>query len=394
MDLIYKINENYSSFNHKEVLYYIEKYLNLDNAGIFPELLHKYIKCQINLGMFEEAEQNLTKMNRLFPLFYSNFDMAVNYASISNLDKLNKCLYCQDFSSEEYFAIARACFLNGLIEQSKKLFHRCLSDDVNLNGRAQEYLRKIELYNKNKKAFVRESYSYFKNKGKKLMPGHIVHVATIRSEYNENAGDLRHRTAKHPYMVWEIVDDKVYAFPVLIANKYEDRRTHLLFEQDYPGFDFDRKISDSLTCLKDTDIDDVMGFVNEKDFLVITRDIYESNYISGSNKKNISFFMEAVAKKLKPAVHDLVTLYDFEEEKRRRYFVLSAENNKFQVVAVNYQDRESYLLNAEEYNQVEIDMNTPFLRVSTLTDTQKEHLLCQLSAKNSKLNPPKCMIKS
>lgn len=380
IEIIDKINEKYIANYYRETIYYIEKYLAKENSGIYDQLLHKYILCQIKLGLFDEAVKNTEVMNALFPDFYNKFQLAWNYASTGQSDKLDKLLNEYQFSNEEYFKIGRACFLNGLLEQAEKLFNQSISDDEVLNERVNLYIRKLELYRNRPCTFVKEQYSHFKAMGKEVMPGHIIHARKIRSEYNENVDRLDSKSNSRPYMVWKIVDGIVYTFPVFMVSEDKDSCSHVLSRQDYPEFDYDKKIGVGLTCVMEDDIDSISNKVGSSDFEIIIDEIYKQSLISSDSQINKQFFIRSILELLKPEINDVIEVYDVIQQKVQSYFVLKTDSGReeYKVIKVRREKDDDNLFELSDVKILKINMKTPIFSITKLNEQEKEHLLKQI----------------
>lgn len=384
-----KIEKYYSAKSYKKALTYLFRYFHKDEVGIYDRMLDIYIDCQIHLGYFENAINNINVMEKLFPYYYDMFDLAMRYASTCQEEELNKLLSKYEFSTEENYLIAKRCFYNGLHAQSADLFKKCLlsnSEEANIK-KIQEYLKKMEIYKHTRDAFVSQGYPYFKHQGNTLEPGHIIYVDKIRNQHKINRFNKDPKRDKRPYMVWEIIEGLIYAFPVTSVTRSNDK--YILYHNNYSGFDFDRKIKDNLVCIEEKDVGSVIDKVREKDFNILMKNIYASYYTHPENN-NIAteLFMNAMLEQYDTGINDVIGFYDTKQRARRRFFILDIdeENKKFKTVEVdrNLKDKNAFGIIGKSV--VTIDTDCMPLEVIKLSEKQKEDLLSAIPFVCGKIN--------
>ena len=190
LKLVQKIKESYEKKDYRTTLQYLETYLNAKNFGIYDILLDIYINCQINLGMLENASKSLDLMKKLFPTFYSKYDLIIKYIICGKINESKKMLTKMPFILDYYY-IAKKCFLWELYDEAKQLFTHFLSISNNpfKTKSAKEYLRKIKQYQINPNVFHETDYLHFKLCGQKLEPGHIIYTERLLDVYKENMGN-------------------------------------------------------------------------------------------------------------------------------------------------------------------------------------------------------------
>jgi len=371
-----KIENSYNDNNYKKALYYIDKYFSYENVGVFEELLDIYIDCQIKLGMFEEARKSSDLTIKLFPNYYSSIEKAILYVSCRNSAKLDKMLEEVQFSNKEYYWIAKKCFYNGQQQKAEELFKRFLEKEENpvFIERAKKFLGKIELYKTNHNIFIETSYANFKAEGRTLEPGNIIMAKQIRPEYRINYTNKDPKRSKRPYMIWKIEEDRIYAFG--LSTELREFDSYILSRENYCK-DYDRRVIDTLTCIKECDVQKVIGNINQKDYIGLIADVYHklSHYLGTSIKGN-DFFIESIVMDLGITEGDLITFADVSSSvlKLKSYFVLEIDdqNKKFKSIEVVKGDNNILKLTNSEFESV--PFNTPIIKVEKLDSQQREKL--------------------
>ena len=267
-EFIERIKESYKQKEYSRTLEYLEQYLKIKKFGFYDELFDIYINCQINLGYFENAGKNVNLMNKVFSKFYSEYDLITKYIICGMMDKAKELISNNKLCILDYYYIAKTCFLWGYHEEAKELFNHFLtiSNDPHRNKSVKDYLRKIKLYENNKNVFVETDYLNFKKNGNKLEPGHIIYTEKLLDIYKENISSTDPKKEKRPYMIWKIVNDKIYAFPV--SSKIYKDSFNILRTKYYPNYTYDRKVKENLVCIEDKDVIKIIDKVNKKDYRV------------------------------------------------------------------------------------------------------------------------------
>lgn len=386
--LIEEIRNYFNDNEYKKAMNAIDVYLNEKDLGVYDWILDTYIKCQIKLGLFNEAEKNLEIMIKLFPKFYSPLELATKYAECGKTDKLINCLLNNKFSSIDFFRLAKTCFYQNNHKEAEELFNVFLyrSDDEKSRETARQYLKKIAKYNSDKDVFVETSYAHFKSLGQSLTPGHVIYVDRLREKYEENVLNDDPLKLKRPYMIWKIVDETIYAFPVASVKK-SGNDNYLLYHQNYSCCNFDRKLKDRLVCLEKKDVKSIIDKLNPRDYKIIIENMYYSTcFCKEPLKKEIKIFMETFARTIRAEQYDIMRLYDYNSQSAKFFFILDfdSKNEIYKVIEVNKLDRESFELKNSEI--LEMKKGTPILNVYNSTPKQQKDLFEQLSNVYNKNN--------
>ncbi len=377
LELIRNIEESYERKNYKMSIKYLNEYFNMKNVGINDMLLNIYIDCQINLGMIEDAKKNTELMKKMFPDSYCN--LIIKYIKFDKIDEAKELILTKKLSSEEYYYIAVTCFLWELYDEAKELFTHFLaiSNDIAKIKLTNEYLRKISQYESNKNIFHETDYQHFKLNGKTLEPGHIVYAQKLLNIYNENVVNTDPKKDTRPYMIWKIIDDKIYAFPV--SSKVGNQRSCLLKHEKYPNYTYDRKIKQNLVCIEECNVEKIKDKVTKEDYDNIIRDLYYSISITHDfPKQSTKFFIDNVTKQLGIKKHDVILVRDVNLNVNKFYFIIDIDvkKQKYKVVQVKFNANNNIeLVNHKLEN---IKTSKPVLNVKRLDEVQKQNLINQI----------------
>jgi len=355
-EFVEKIRESYEQKNYNLTLEYLEQYLKIKTFGFYDELLDIYIKCQINLGYFESAGKNLNLMKKMFRNFYSKYDLITKYIICGNIDKAKILISSNKLVPLDYYYIAKTYFLWGYHNEAKKLFNHFLffSNEPYRNESAKNYLRKIELYENNKNVFVETDYLNFKRKGHRLETGHIIYTEKLLDIYKENITSTDPKKEKRPYMIWKIVDNKIYAFPV--SSKIYKNSFNILRTKNYPNYTYDRKVKENLVCIEEKDVIRIMDKVSKKDYDTIIKNIYiKLCHVQNKPKPSAQFFISEMVKDLKINRNDVIVVMDYNVKKT--YFVIDIDQkkHKYKTIEVKINDDKSINVISPKLQTISMD---------------------------------------
>ena len=372
---IEKIKKSYEKKDYKTTLQYLDLYFNTKGFGIYDELLDIYINCQISLGMIENASKNLKLMKKIFPKFYTKSDLIIKYITCGKTNEAKKMLPKIHFALDYYY-IAKKYFLCGLYGEAEEIFAYfiSISNDRFKVQSAKEYLRKIKQYQINPNVFHETDYLHFKLNGGKLEPGHIVYAEKLLDVYKENIGNTDPKKENRPYMIWKIIDDKIYAFPV--SSKINNQRTCVLYHQKYPNYTYNRKVKTNLVCIEEKDVERVMDKVMDEDYNQIINHLYHSiSLMHDIPKQSTKFFMDTMTKELRIKKHDVISINDFNSKSKKLYFIIDIDNKKkkYKVIEIKFKNKETIeLVDGKLKN---INISTPILYTINLDEQQKGRLI-------------------
>jgi len=367
MERLCYIEMKYKNNNFKKVIKELEKYMMIPKNGIYDELLDMYIKSLIRMGLYDDALIYIDLMQKCFPNFYSQYTLANRYANCSENEKLEDILRNNQFSNEEYYIIATICFYNGNISLAKTIFEKLIKlENVGMKYKIKEYLEKIRLFERKADiAFQRQSYSYFKNCGYTLEPGHVIYVSKLRLDYKENWANDDPKKNERPYMIWKIEGDLLYAFPVTTqSNKYQ----YTFYSQNYAEQHPDRTLKDRLAVIRQCDITVVDDKINEKDFKEAMLAMYRSTFFSckGEYPISIKYFMDETLRNMRANIGDVIIVNDFNTHKKIFYFVSDIDElkEKHKVFEIDY----SFKPEGNYLQLGYIDLNMPILDTFSIQD--------------------------
>lgn len=347
------IKNEYENKNYSNVLLEINNYLN-NNNSLTDEIFHIYIKCQIRLGMYNEALQNLDKMIKLYPSFFTNFDLAKKYALCNDIKNLDNILKNNTFSADEYCILAITCFYNNQYDKAKSLFDMALNKNPKLTEKINYYLKKIEIY-KDKNVFRESYYSYLKSIGKNIELGNIISPIKIDDNYNY----LKDKCA---YLVWKIEDNYIYAVPITNIA-YKDIYT--LYKEDYTKYDNNRYIKEDLIRTKEEHSYKVLDKVKSKDFNKILKKIENSNIIK-------SKYNQYKTNDIKVNKYNIIKIQDYNYKKNKYFFILEINDKKYIAIEVEKQDN---LYNIKDDKLVYLNNNINIIEKINLKEEQINNLL-------------------
>ena len=368
--LMEEIIDYYNNGNYDKVLLLIDDYFKIDNSGIFDGLMNIYIECLIKLGRVDDAYKNLELMLKIYPYYYNKFKLIIKYIECGKENKLNEMLENNKFSNYDTFYIARSCYYNGMYDKALELFNYYLeySDDELKKGSVLEYIRKIKLYKENSLLFLDVKYSYFKSKGYKLEPGHIICVGKVIEYYKENEFNDDPKLSRRPYMIWRIEGDKIYAFP--ISTQVKRVKNDILKKENYPVRNFDRVALTGMVCLRENDVLNVIDKVSDEDYQEIINGLYRSICcMKDVPKVATQYFVKKMTEELEVSEKDVIVVRDIQNRKQKFYYVLEKyrSKKKYKVIELSHENRDFQMKNMDVS---EISMKTPILSIIKLDVNQ------------------------
>lgn len=386
VSLMNRIYEYYKDNNFEKTIREIDKYLQLEGIGIFDNLLNIYIECQIRLGLLDKAYENVEILRKLFPKYYSNLNLVINYSRCCKVDRVSEMLSNCKFGVDDYYDIACNCLFNGNKDKAKELFNYYIlvTDNKVKKKQAERNLRLIRLYENNGNVFEEMKYSYFKSKGYKLKPGYVVYVDRLRNEFKENKVNTDNKCMRRPYMIWRIIDNKIYAFP--ISTQIRNSRTCILRKENYPARNFDRVVKNEVVCLEERDVYDVIDKIRVSDYDNIIRDIYFSICMNHNiPKETTEFFMNMIKREMGIKVNDIIIVPDSLQGKKRYYYVIdfNSKKQKYKVIEVLNNGMKDFEVIGKEI--INISVETPILNVIKLDVDKREKILEKISSNLKKV---------
>lgn len=264
-NLYRKIKDFYNKGNYRGVIVAFEKYINNYNVGIDLEIIDCYAKSLSYLGKKEEA----SKISKFYSEFYENtvinLHNAVDCLRVSNYEKakqfLFKSLEKYPFYDSAYYYLGIIAVEEGEYEKAITYLNKVIKINNNqyLLEKAKNLLNKIDQFQKYGKT-VQLKYSSFKKQNLILNPGHAVRIKLDVKFDNI-------QSLKRPYLIYDIIGDKVYALPLKINpnNKYYIIRS--LY--DYPV-----QVSPNPVSFQKQDIVMVDGEIDNDEYDAIIKDAY------------------------------------------------------------------------------------------------------------------------
>jgi len=375
-----KIINSFENKEYKKVIDFFDMYVTNKKFGVYDSLLDNYIISSIKLGLIDQALKSIEFMVDYFPYYYKPNVLVTNYMMCNELDKAEDILLGLEFTGDICFNLAKIYFLRRNYLAAKTLFFHYLrnSDDLKFINKAKKYLVYIDNYFKYG-AFCECNYDDFKANGDKLLPGHVIYVKNIiNRETSKN--DFDEKIGRRQYMVYKIVSNKIYVFPVTT-------KTHgggyVIFGQNYPNVGIDRKIKNSLYSLDESNVDKVTDYITPHDYKYIIGDIYKctcyekNEALIGEN----NVFMDDMLSKLNVSINDIIVLYDADTKKRSFNFVVSVNNDSYETISVNTIDYEDYYMISTDV--IEVSRRRYILEVIQLDQKTINDICIQINSINA-----------
>lgn len=340
-ELVEQICFAFKQKNYDLTIELFEEYLSYPENGIYPHLLALAIESYIQKSCYATAAQYIDAVKKFFPGYYNNKKLACLYAAARQFLDVKELIKDSGFTRGECFDIGKECFYSKQYDLAKELFERSISytNEDHLNEFAREFLEKInnfEEIQKNKQL----SYIDLQVQGKTLEKGHIVYVEYLSDRYEENRNNTDPKKEKRPYMIWEFIDNHIYAFPLAKA-KSKDK--YVLFSQNYPDCDFDRAIKDKLVVFDEHQITRIVGKVNQKDYEGLVHSLYTSLcYIQSELSDSMKFFSLHYKKQMNVTKGDVIAIVDKKNRSKRLYFVIKEDKDSYKLIEVSTKDYKNY----------------------------------------------------
>lgn len=367
---------NYNTFEcsmkyrqYKKIVKKFEQYISIKNVGIAPYLIDKYIESLIYINRVDEAYKNLKVITKYFPKYYKERELGELYIKCNALNDLDEL--CKEIKNKNnYYHFAKTCLYWNQLEYAKKFFYNFIleSEDIVKIKFAVEYIDKI---NKSLESniFLPKSYIYFKNNGYELKPGHIIY-SYKSSRFNDNTENYKLiYKDPSPYLVWKIVDNTIYAFP-LTKNIYNNL-TYVIKKSNYNNFLYDERIKDELTIIEKKYVEKVTEIISDEDLNKSLKSVHQ--LISITQEEDNIFFINERVKKFDISCGDIIQLYDKKLKMFKLFFVIDSSNKNFykcinicisndnyiiensDIVNINTKDfiMECYKISEDEINYIE-----------------------------------------
>ena len=249
--------------------------------------------------------------------------------------------------SKIYVKIARIFLLYGQIEYAKKYFSKCFeitNDEVILKN-AKEQLSKIRRCTA-KESFIEQAYDYYKRSGKDLKPGMVVHTK-IGIE-DSNLVDIK--ASKRPYLIFKIDGETVYGLPLTTNVDKMRGKDYLLYSQNYPNFDGDRRAKDRVVKFDKTNVENIYEIISDFDCENIVKKINRTFLFS--EEQNIGYnqiLVDEYLKKANPNIGDFVVLSSKEEKQMKFYYIIGNTENEYIAIEL---DAHSYAVKSDKQHYI------------------------------------------
>ena len=332
--LINQIKYCYADRDYVNALHLIDKYINNKNYGIYPFLLDMQMNCLIELGKFKEASEVLTDINRIFPTYNAKSYSVSKYIICNDIDKALNVLNNQEYDYDTAYNLGKVYALQGKYEEAKKHFLYAFQNHelINYREKAKRNINQI-LNHEQRGAYVPRDYKYFKNNGGTLREGDVIFADEVSIDVNEEklAGDVS--TFKKPYLIWKIVKDKIFTFPLSLQSN----NLYSLQASKYPNTGINRYVVPYVVVINEDKVNKIYDHLIKEDFDNIKRSVYRRIISNGeSDIKSNLCYINSVMRNFNINIGDILCYFDEEKHLFNNYLVLSIYDNDYKVVKVVY----------------------------------------------------------
>ena len=356
----------------------IEKYLENPKYGIYASLLDMQMNSLIGLGRFSEASELLTTINKVFPLYNHNSYTVSKYMICNEVEKAEEILKGQEYDFDTAYNYGKVYSLEGRYEDAKKHFLYAANNHelVNFRNKARENLIKISNYYR-LGAYVPRDYKYFKKNGGKLRVADVIYVDELLGEYNAERIEKDSTISSKPYLIWKIIGNKIYAFPMTLINN----GGYTLLASKYPNTGVNRYVIPYLLTMEESHVNKIVDHIHAEDFYSIIKSLYHRILINGKDEiiNNLAF-TNSIARDIWVTEGKVLSIFSKEENAFHNYYVLNIYDNDYKVVEVSLIDGIWQVIGDYMY----ISRNTYFYDVYNIDIDNKSVIKKQLSDKIKK----------
>lgn len=335
-----------------------------------------YITCLIGINDIKKAEKHIKIMEKLYP--DSWMSLIILYIKCELFTEVFRLINNHNLNGQQSFKIARIFLLYGQIEYAKKYFSKCFeitNDEVILKN-AKEQLSKIRRCTA-KESFIEQAYDYYKRSGKDLKTGMVVHTK-IGIE-DSNLVDIK--ASKRPYLIFKIDGETVYGLPLTTNVDKMRGKDYLLYSQNYPNFDGDRRAKDRVVKFDKTNVENIYEIISDFDCENIVKKINRTFLFS--EEQNIGYnqiLVDEYLKKANPNIGDFVILSSKEEKQMKFYYIIGNTENEYIAIEL---DAHSYAVKSDKQHY--ISKKTLLFDVVKMTKEDQEFIENQIYNKGKTL---------
>lgn len=356
-----------------------EKCIIKDYDGYF-KLFDEYIKSGygVDFGMIHVFINSLAKCRR-FDEAYKLTQHVEKYSDKYNLYEELARLYYHCFkpkdaermilkvkdSIEDLNLLANIYLIQGKIEQARDIIKRNIK--INPNDTKTKEINKIINNYYDYGAFVEIDYDSFLELGNNLESGHIVYLKNNPlSLHNLDDDD---KIKNRPYMIWKIVNSRIYIFPV--TSRCKDKG-YKLYYQKYPNSIGDRSIKSNLCYTTLDNILTITDKVLEEDYRRIITSLYKCMYFGFDEKDKdaANYFLKDVIGI--PNIHDIIEIASHDKKYYNFYFVIGINDIGYETVKINFDNCDIISDDIEI-----IDKNSNIYKIRKVDSDTKNKLLAR-----------------
>lgn len=365
--ILIEIDELFYENKYNDVIKKINEYLNYPDAKMDEELVKIYIDSLLEIDKIDIAYKEINRAISKWPNLYSWKQLARRYIICGKIELSEEIIKNCIVDELSYYKLAVTYLSYGYLTHAKKWFeyYTSISSDDTYKKKALHYLKEIHNHNF-RNEFIVTNYLKFKRDGYTLEPGHIIYSKNI----DKSSYEIREKYK--PYMVWKIEDDKLYCFSVIKLNGPKKKYDYVLRKENYPNYDFDRKVSDNFACINESSVERVIDKVKYYDYLNVLDNIYRTVCFVNNSNHCKKFFDEYI-KDLNISEDDIIFTYDNFSSSFQFYHVIEVLDSGYKVLKIEKDKNDNYSYTDE--NSYEIIKSTDYIMKAYVKDNEKVKMI-------------------
>ncbi len=329
LELFDLMRSNYQKRKYQVALDYIDQYI-ANNYGIFDYLLDMKMNCLIKLGQYNEAISLLDFITKYYLERNTLNYLASKYMICGEIEKAQELFKQVSYDGDAAFNLGKVSSLKGEYDTAKKhfLYAAHNHNDSNFRDKARFELIRISNYER-LGSYVQRDYNYYKKQGGKLRNGDVVYVSNVSKEVNAQKFAEVYNFANKPYLIWKIVNNRVYAFPLTI----EYTPGYTFTAHNYPNISMNRYVQDYLVIIDENDVIRIADHIQDNDFKCMVINLYHLMLKNIEQYDGNIAFINSVSRSFVINQNDIISILNDNKE-IRYYLVLKVLDDSFEVIEI------------------------------------------------------------